>query len=122
MGHDVTLYRPPYGNGNDNITKIFGKAGILWSVDTLDWKSRNAQSVINIVKNTDNLDGRVVLMHSIYDSTADATKVLVPWLKKQGYQLVTVSELLTYQSPAEPVKGLHWVWPSPVPASWIPRP
>lgn len=104
LGHDVTLYRPPYGNGNDNTTKIFGKAGILWSVDTLDWKSRNAQSVINIVKNTDNLDGRVVLMHSIYDSTADATKVLVPWLKKQGYQLVTVSELLTFKYKEDPSK------------------
>ena len=43
-------------------------------------------------------------MHSIYDSTADATKVLVPWLKKQGYQLVTVSELLTFKYKEDPSK------------------
>ena len=86
-----TLYRPPYGNGNEKTTKIFNKSAILWSVDTLDWKHRNKDNVIKIIKNSGNLDGKVILMHSLYDSTAEATKVIIPWLKAQGYQLVTVS-------------------------------
>ncbi|MPN08470.1 hypothetical protein SDC9_155752 [bioreactor metagenome] len=36
-------------------------------------------------------------MHDIYQSTADAVKQLVPELIAQGYQLVTVSELLEYK-------------------------
>ena len=48
------------------------------------------------------LDGQVILMHSIYQSTVDASKELVPWLKSQGYQLVTVSDLLRYKYNTEP--------------------
>ena len=33
-------------------------------------------------------------MHDLYKSTADATKTIVPWLKSQGYQMVTVTELM----------------------------
>ena len=37
-----------------------------------------------------------------YDFSADATKEIVPWLKSQGYQLVTVSDLLRYKYNTEP--------------------
>ncbi|MBQ9180313.1 MAG: polysaccharide deacetylase family protein [Firmicutes bacterium] len=93
-GQKPTVFRAPYGNGNDKISKIFGLPGINWTVDTLDWQSRNADSVVNVVKSFGNLDGQIILMHSIYQSSVDASKVLVPWLKSKGYQLVTVSDLL----------------------------
>ena len=96
-GQLPTVYRPPYGNGDDRITKMFNVPGALWTVDTLDWSSRNADSVISIVKNSGDLDGKVILMHSIYDSSVEAAEYLIPWMKSQGYQLVTVSELLTYK-------------------------
>ena len=66
---------------------------IQWSVDTLDWKHRNANSVISSVKNNAK-DGSIILMHDLYGSTAEATKTIVPWLVNEGYQLVTVTELL----------------------------
>ena len=105
IGRKPTVYRPPFGNGNEKTTKIFNKPGILWSVDTMDWSSRNADAVINVVKSVKDLDGKVVLMHSLYDSSAKATEVLVPWLQKQGYQLVTVSELLTYKYHEDPTEA-----------------
>ena len=43
-----------------------------------------------------NLDGQVILMHSIYDTSATAAEYIIPWLIEQGYQLVTISELLEY--------------------------
>lgn len=46
--------------------------------------------------NYGDLDGEIILMHSIYESTADATAILVPWLVEQGYQLVTVTELMAF--------------------------
>ena len=42
-------------------------------------------------------DGQVILLHSIYESTVEALGTLVPWLQEQGYQLVTVSELIEYR-------------------------
>ena len=33
-------------------------------------------------------------MHDLYGSTATATETIVPWLISQGYQLVTVTELM----------------------------
>ena len=102
-GQEPTVFRAPYGNGNDKIAKAFGLPGINWSVDTLDWSSRNTASIVSVVKSyKGHLDGQIILMHSIYDFSADATKEIVPWLKSQGYQLVTVSDLLRYKYDTEP--------------------
>ena len=104
-GQKPTIFRPPYGNADDKICKIVDLPCVLWSVDTMDWSSRNADAVESSVKGESNLDGKVVLMHSIYDSTAEATERLVPWLIKQGYQLVTVSELIKYKYNEDPQNG-----------------
>lgn len=104
-GQGPTIFRPPYGNGSDKIAKIFNLPTINWDVDTLDWKSRNADSVISQVKSINNLDGAVVLMHSFYQSSVDASKTVVPYLKDKGYQLVTVSELLQYHYNETPENG-----------------
>ncbi len=91
-----TLVRPPYGAVNKTVKSATGRSMVTWTVDTEDWRSKDAQAVIDFVQSAGDLDGEIVLMHSIYESTADATAVLVPWLQEQGYQLVTVTELLAY--------------------------
>ena len=91
------LLRPPYGAYDNEITNITNQALILWSIDTNDWKVRNKDKIINHIKEQGNLDGQVILMHSIYKETADAVKELVPWLIEQGYQLVTISELIEHK-------------------------
>ncbi|MEG0918529.1 MAG: polysaccharide deacetylase family protein [Anaerovoracaceae bacterium] len=101
-GFVPTLYRPPYGNGNEKTDKIFNKSGILWSVDTLDWKSRNKDAIFKVIKSQKTLDGRVVLLHSIHQPSADSMELILPWLKEQGYQTVTVSELLAYKYGEDP--------------------
>lgn len=102
IGHAPSIYRPPYGNANNSITEIFGKASIGWSIDTFDWKDRNKDSVIEQIKSSGNLDGKVILMHSIYSSTVEASREVIPWLKSEGYQIVTVSELLMYKYNEDP--------------------
>ena len=67
---------------------------VTWTVDTQDWMSQDAQTVIDYVQGLSSLDGEIVLLHSTYESTVQAMAVLVPWLQEQGYQLVTVSELM----------------------------
>ena len=42
-------------------------------------------------------DGDIILMHDLYETTADASEVLIPELVNRGFQLVTVSELASYR-------------------------
>ena len=108
-GEYPTLFRPSYGETDKKINKMSGVPVIMWSVDTLDWKSLNGKKVFKHIKGIKDLDGRIILMHSIHDSTADATDLIVPWLKKNGYQMVTVSELIKYGRGETPQKGkIYW--------------
>ena len=92
-GVSPALYRPPYGSYDSTVLSTIPMPAIMWSVDTLDWKTRNTQSTVDtIMANVS--DGSIVLMHDIYEPTAEAALQIVPYLLKQGYQLVTVSELL----------------------------
>nr|WP_233711532.1 polysaccharide deacetylase family protein [Lederbergia citrisecunda] len=98
-GKKPTLFRPPYGAYNDNVMNYANNnrySIILWSVDSLDWKSRNASAVIDTVTR-DVTNGSIVLLHDIHASTADALPQLLASLKNQGYQFITVSELLNLQ-------------------------
>lgn len=69
------------------------KPMVLWSLDTLDWKTRNARKIFKKVKK-DVKDGDIILMHDIHAETAEAIKKVVPWLQEQGYDILTVSELM----------------------------
>ena len=90
------LLRPPYGATNQNVKYGTDRAVITWTVDTYDWQSRNAASVVSSIQNVPSLDGEIVLMHSIYDSSVEALETILPWLTEQGYQTVTVTELMAY--------------------------
>lgn len=91
-----TLVRPPYGAVNKTVRTATGRSLITWNIDTEDWRTKDPQKVVSYVQSLQNLDGAVVLMHSIRESSAQAAAALVPWLQEQGYQLVTVTELMVY--------------------------
>ncbi len=98
LGHTSKLIRPPYGNANTTVRNALENYGLIgWDIDTLDWKSKNANSVLAEVRKFSDYDGRIILMHSIYDSTVQAVETLVPELLEKGYQLVTVSEMIKYK-------------------------
>lgn len=86
------LMRPPGGFYNDTVSDEADMPMIYWSIDTEDWKTRDAEKTIDAV--LDNVkDGDIILMHDLYDETVEASEVIIPKLIKKGYQLVTVSEL-----------------------------
>ena len=95
-GEKTTVIRPPYGAYNDFVINQLEEPVILWDLDTEDWSSRNAKKVVDEVM-ANIKDGDIVLMHDIYESTAEAVEILVPKLKEQGYQIMTVSELARYR-------------------------
>lgn len=97
LGHKPYLVRPPYGNANAKVKNAIKYPLINWDIDTLDWKSRNANSVLAEIRKYKDYNGRIILMHGIYNSTAEAVETLVPELIEKGYQLVTVSEMAKYK-------------------------
>ncbi len=103
IGKTPSLVRCPGGTFNSTVKNTVDYPLINWSVDTLDWKNRNASSVVSNIKNNVN-DGSIVLMHDLYNSTAQATQEIVPWLIEKGYQIVTVSEMMAVKG-VEPEAG-----------------
>ena len=92
-GSKPVSVRPPYGAINENVKKGIDTPLILWSVDTLDWKTKNTDATVKtILKHAK--DGDIVLMHDIHKPTVAAVEKVLPILKKKGYEVCTVSELL----------------------------
>lgn len=91
-GKDMPYLRPPYGSYNDKIKASAGVPIVTWSLDTRDWESRNKDKVIEMVMNNIK-EGDIILFHDLYESTRNAVKELMPLLKEQGYQAVSVGEL-----------------------------
>jgi peptidoglycan/xylan/chitin deacetylase (PgdA/CDA1 family) len=90
--------RPPYGNRNKNTDATLGSAGmsvLWWSVDTEDWKTRSSYTTYSRVM-AGAKDGAIILMHDSQATTASAMELAVPELINRGYQLLTVTEMLTY--------------------------
>lgn len=95
LGYTMSSYRPPYGLRRNDLESGLDMVSVLWNVDSMDWSNRNSEYTYNNVVNKSN-ENDVVLMHSLYSSTADATKRIVPDLIDKGYQLVTVRELMDH--------------------------
>ncbi|MBD8069694.1 polysaccharide deacetylase family protein [Bacillus sp. PS06] len=92
-GQIPSVFRPPYGATNKSVESVIGIPSVLWTIDTLDWKSHDPNQVLKIVQ--DNVkDGSIILMHDIHGSTVEAVELVLKYLQKEGYQCVTVSEVL----------------------------
>lgn len=106
-----TAFRSPGGNTTNLIRKECKSEGMVlyyWSLDTQDWKYRDANKVYKKVMNHVE-DGDIILMHEIYGSTADAVEKMVPKLIEKGYQLVTCEELVQAKTGKKPVPGQQYV-------------
>lgn len=97
-GYEIKVLRPPYGSNDKRIRSLCADMGLIishWTVDTEDWITRSeSKTYRNIINGAEN--GTIILCHDIYDTTADAAINAIPELIQEGYQLVTVSELLSF--------------------------
>lgn len=94
IGVAPKLMRPPYGDVNKTVLAAVGGYGLCcmnWSLDTEDWKTKNADATYNQVMKA--VDGDVVLLHDIHEYNVAAVQRFVPDLIEKGFQLVTVPEL-----------------------------
>lgn len=95
-GKPVTIFRPPYGDYNDlliNTCDSLSLHTIQWSVDSLDWKGLNtSQMMARIQKDIGN--GGIILFHNNSDHIVESLPTIIDFLVEQGYEMVTVSELI----------------------------
>ena len=97
--YKTKLFRPPEGAYSKDIVSIaegMGKQTVIWTVDTMDWaKSPRDEIVENVKANV--TFGSIILFHDCTRDgtfTLEALELLLPYLKSQGYEFVTVSELI----------------------------
>lgn len=93
------LFRPPEGAYSENSVKIareLGKNTIIWTVDTMDWANRTADDIIKNIKSNVR-SGSIILFHDFTSPkahTIEALETIIPYLKSQGFEFVTVSDFL----------------------------
>lgn len=101
-GVRTTLFRPPYGDigralgGWRGVPAQRGHLLVMWSVEVRDWATRSALDVaVGTLRRVE--PGAIVLLHDgggDREHTVRATRWMVGRLARQGYELVTVPELL----------------------------
>ncbi|MCL2704544.1 MAG: polysaccharide deacetylase family protein, partial [Defluviitaleaceae bacterium] len=114
-GFSPRIYRPPFGFTNNNVRRVSGEIGysiVLWTLDTLDWRYRDPNIVYHTVMNNAEKDD-IVLLHDVHVTTVDAMERVIPGLIAEGFQLVTVSELLAYKY-GELIPGMIYGVPRPI--------
>lgn len=96
IGEHTHIFRPPYGATNERVKNLVPRTSVNWSIDTLDWKHRNASQLLPMVKKQLH-NNSIILMHDIHQSTADGLESVLKHLQAEGYAFLTVSEILQYQ-------------------------
>jgi len=74
---------------------VYKAISYTMDVDSLDWKDYGVDSIVSTVCNHAHLgNGSIILCHNGAEYTAQALDTMITNLKEQGYQFVTVSELI----------------------------
>ena len=97
-GQIPTLFRPPEGKTGAGLVALneYGKTVVLWDVDTRDWAHTSPEAIIKNIKANVH-DGSIILFHDFVSApspTPEVLKQIIPYLREQGYEFVTVSGLL----------------------------
>lgn len=102
------LLRPPYGARNtkvDALARAGGYSEVLWSIDTRDWENHSPKKIVAAAKKARR--GSIILMHDIHPDTVDAVPAVIAALRKKGFTLVTVSDLLGSPKPGKRYYGRY---------------
>ena len=91
------LMRLPFLDCDSKVSSTLNDVALIsCKIDTGDWNYATKDDIIAKVVNAMNdgsLRNSIVLCHETYDTTAEAMEYLAPYLKSQGWQIVTISEM-----------------------------
>lgn len=96
LGEHTKVFRPPYGATNERVKNLIPRTSVNWTIDTLDWKHRDANQLLPMVQKQMH-NNAIILMHDIHQSTADGLEPVLKYMQQEGYEFLTVSEILQYQ-------------------------
>jgi peptidoglycan/xylan/chitin deacetylase (PgdA/CDA1 family) len=92
-------FRPPNGNTNATLNAhVTGEQNmkvVLWNLDSLDWENKDAATISKSIL-TRAKPGDVILAHDTSPEMVKAAESLIDGLVKEGYELLTVSEMLSF--------------------------
>lgn len=92
-GEEVQFVRPPYGSWDKSFETELTMLPVLWNIDPMDWCSTDVSGIVKKVTSKAK-ENSVILMHDEYSSSVSAALEIVDILQKQGYEFVTVDELI----------------------------
>lgn len=92
-GVQMEYMRPPFGVWQKKLEQEIHVIPVLWSVDPLDWSSENEDEIVNKVV-TEVQENDIILLHDSYDSSIKAALRIIDLLQAEGYEFVTVDELI----------------------------
>lgn len=93
-GASFTLWRTPGGGYSSRVLNCVPLPHILWSVDTLDWKTLNANSVYRSIINN-SYDGAIILLHDLHRTSVEGAILAMQDMLAGDYEFLTVTELLS---------------------------
>ena len=85
--------RPPFGSVKNKLDEDMNMIVTLWDIDTRDWEVQNVASIESKVLGKAK-DGEIILMHDAYATSVTAALDLIDKMKQDGYEFVTVDELI----------------------------
>ena len=92
-GNYPQYMRPPFGSWKKNLELCVEMIPVFWNIDTMDWKSQDVSSILNIVF-AEAEDGAIILMHDEYETSVEAALQIADHLMKEGYEFVTADRLI----------------------------
>lgn len=95
-GKKPKYFRAPFGDySNKLMTSLeeLNMVGVQWSIDSLDWKGLSAKQIYERVVPKAK-SGDIVLFHNNSDHVLDALPLVLSALKGQGFEFVTLSQLV----------------------------
>ena len=92
-GEEVSYMRPPFGVWQKTLERKQDVMPVLWTIDPLDWTTDNEDEIINKVV-TQAGENDIILLHDCYESSVNAALRIVDILQKEGFEFVTVDELI----------------------------
>lgn len=92
-GEHIRYVRPPFGSWQKDLELEMEVLPVMWSVDPLDWTTENVDEIVNKVV-TEAEEGDIILLHDCYESSVKAALRIIDILTKEGYEFVTVDEMI----------------------------
>lgn len=89
----TSFVRPPFGEWPKGLEFKVTMIPVLWTVDSKDWYTQNTPVIVKEVLNAVE-PGDIILMHDAYETSVESAMQIVDALKKEGYEFVTVDELI----------------------------